>query len=101
MVIERTEIIEGGMTLVKQGAAILCLTFLGCAGSGFPDVIDPAHVGSSFGGPSIDRVRDVGAPRLPIAGPWRGESDGVACPGELLLIEGSGFGRQPTVSIGG
>ena len=51
--------------------------------------------------PSISRIRDVGAVRLPQTGAWKGEPDGVAGPGELLLIEGDNFGRLPTVSIGG
>jgi hypothetical protein len=73
----------------------------GCASAGFPDVIDPQEIGSSLGGPSIDRVRDAGNVRIPIGGPWRGESDGAAVPGELIVIEGDNFGRLPTVSIGG
>jgi hypothetical protein len=101
MVTDRGEIIEGGMMLLKRGLVVLSLTFAGCAGSGFPDVIDPAQLMSPFGGPRIDRVRDAGTPRLPVVGAWKGESDGVAAPGELVLIEGAGFGRQPTVSIGG
>src|SRR5205814_7153129 len=31
----------------------------------------------------------------------QGESDGVASPGEYLLIEGWGFGKSPAVSIDG
>ncbi|HZS38647.1 MAG TPA: hypothetical protein VFF06_17570 [Polyangia bacterium] len=77
------------------------MTFSACAGSGFPDVIDATHIATSFGAPEIERIRDAGSTRLPMQGPWRGESDGVAAPGELLLIEGGGFGRQPTISIGG
>jgi hypothetical protein len=73
----------------------------GCAGAGFPDVIDPNEVSSSLGAPSIDRVRDAGNVHLPGVGAWKGESDGVAGPGELVVIEGDNFGRLPTVSIGG
>jgi hypothetical protein len=73
----------------------------GCAGSGFPDIVEPSEMYSSMGAPSIDRVRDAGNVRLPIAGAWNGASDGVATPGELVLIEGDNFGRLPTVSIGG
>ena len=81
---------------------LLFLTLaIGCAGAGFPEVIDANEVGSSLGGPSIDRVRDAGNVRVPGIGAWKGESDGVACPGELVVIEGGNFGRLPTVSIGG
>jgi hypothetical protein len=73
----------------------------GCAGSGFPDIVEPNEMYSSLGAPSIDRVRDAGNVRLPVVGSWAGASDGVAVPGELVLIEGDNFGRLPTVSIGG
>jgi hypothetical protein len=73
----------------------------GCAGAGFPDVVEPREVDSALGAPRITRVRDAGGPRLPQTGAWQGEPDGVAVPGELLVIEGDNFGRLPTVSIGG
>ena len=73
----------------------------GCATSGFPDVVDVRDISTTFGPPSVSRIRDAGAVRLPNAGAWKGESDGVAGPGELLVIEGDNFGRLPTVSIGG
>jgi hypothetical protein len=82
-------------------AATFALLLGGCAGAGFPDVVEGRDLSTSFGAPSIHRIRDAGAVRLPQAGPWKGESDGVAVPGELLVIEGDNFGRLPTVSIGG
>jgi hypothetical protein len=85
-----------GLTLVSVASG-LC----GCAGAGFPDVIDPNEVSSSLGAPSIDRVRDAGNVNVPGVGAWKGETDGVAGPGELVLIEGDNLGRLPTVSIGG
>src|SRR5438270_6364530 len=80
---------------------VAALGLCGCAGAGFPDVIEAREVPSSLGAPSIDHVRDAGSARVPIAGPWKGEPDGVAVPGELVLIEGSNFGKQPTVQIRG
>jgi hypothetical protein len=80
---------------------LFCAAFWGCAGPGLPDVVDPNEIGSSFGAPSIDRVRDAGNVRVPVTGNWKGESDGVACPGEVIVIEGDNFGRLPTVSVGG
>jgi hypothetical protein len=83
---------------------LLTLGVLGasCAGTGWPDVIDVREMGLSVGGPEIARVRDMGNPDLPTSGAIVGAApDGVATPGELLLIEGSGFGKQPTVQVGG
>ena len=81
--------------------AIGMLLFAGCATGGFPDVVDVRDVSTTFGAPTISRIRDAGAVRLPQAGAWKGEPDGVAGPGELVVIEGDNFGRLPTVSIGG
>jgi len=81
--------------------AIGMLLFAGCATGGFPDVVDARDVSTTFGPPTVSRIRDAGAVRLPQAGAWKGESDGIAGPGELLVIEGDNFGRLPTVSIGG
>ncbi|HWE30878.1 MAG TPA: hypothetical protein VHB97_22880, partial [Polyangia bacterium] len=81
---------------------LLALSSLsGCAGAGFPEIIDVRYVTSSFGAPRISRIRDAGGPAVPESGAWQGEPDGVAVPGELLVIEGDNFGRLPTVSIGG
>jgi hypothetical protein len=78
-----------------------CLLSIGCAQAGFPDVMDARELPAPLGAPRITRIRDAGLARLPESGPWQGASDGVASPGELLLIEGDNFGRLPTVSIGG
>ncbi len=80
---------------------MMLLFFAGCATGGFPNVVEVREVSTTFGPPAISRIRDVGGVRLPQAGAWKGEPDGVAGPGELLLIEGDNFGRLPTVSIGG
>jgi len=81
--------------------AFMMLLAAGCATAGYPDVVDVRDVSTTFGPPSLSRIRDAGAVRLPQAGGWKGEPDGVAGPGELLVIEGDNFGRLPTVSIGG
>jgi hypothetical protein len=73
----------------------------GCASSGFPEIVDAKFVPATWGAPHISRIRDLGSARLPETGAWKGEPDGVASPGELLLIEGESFGHLPTVSIGG
>lgn len=64
--------------------------------------MDPADIaGLGEGTPHIRRVRDLGSVHIGQAGPLLAESDGVITMGELLLIEGSGFGKQPTVGIAG
>lgn len=83
---------------------LLAATFLGLLGCAplFPDVLPPADiVDLRDGTPSIRRVRDLGAVHIGKPGPLAGESDGVTHIGELVLIEGSGFGKQPTVGIAG
>ena len=78
------------------------LALAGCGGAGFPDVEEPRWIGISVGAPRVKRVRDIGT-RVPgkPGTPLVGESDGVASPGEQLVIEGSAFGKSPTVTIGG
>src|SRR5947207_1593806 len=87
---------------MPRALAPLALALLagGCAGSGFPDVDDARWLGSG-GSPSVKRVRDLGTRKPPESGRLPGESDGVASPGEYLLVEGWGFGKQPTVTVGG
>jgi hypothetical protein len=80
--------------------SIWLLLLSGCAGE-LPAVIEDREVPSAVVGPSISVVKDVGSPSLPDVGVWHGQSDGVAVPGELLLIDGSSFGRLPTVTVGG
>ncbi len=84
------------VTFLVAGAGLAA-----CKSGGFPDVVEVREVSTTFGPPSVSRIRDAGAARLPQTGAWRGEPDGVAGPGELLVIEGDNFGRLPTVSIGG
>ncbi len=62
----------------------------------------PGDVPSAGGTPHIARVVDLGAIRLPDVGPLpKPDSDGVFSIGELVLVEGSGFGRQPSLRIAG
>jgi hypothetical protein len=79
----------------------LVLAAAGCKTTGFPDVVDATQLPTSFGPPTITRIRDAGSATIPESGRWSGESDGIAVPGELIIIEGENFGRLPTVSIGG
>ncbi|MFO0579381.1 MAG: hypothetical protein U1A78_35725 [Polyangia bacterium] len=73
----------------------------GC-GAGWPAVMDPTDIpGIREGSPRISRVRDLGSVHIGKAGPLNAESDGMITVGELVLIEGSGFGKQPAVQIAG
>ena len=53
--------------------------------------------------PKIVKVTDLGdLPALPAHGELSvGDSDGKFAIGELVLIEGSGFGKLPAVKVGG
>ena len=73
----------------------------GCATVGFPALIDSREVPGAYSAPRITRVRDAGQVKLPEPRAWQGASDGVAVPGELVLVEGDDFGWLPTVTIGG
>src|SRR5213083_187966 len=75
--------------MIRVRAALLAgaLFIVGCAGAGFPDVNDGHDLSTAFGPPSISRIRDAGSVRLPQTGHWKGDPDGVAVPGELLVIE--------------
>jgi len=80
--------------------ALACAWACGCGGA-WPEVDNPRWV-NSIGAPRIHRVRDLGTRVPPQAGvALSGESDGVASPGEYLLIEGSGFGKSPAVTVDG
>lgn len=83
--------------MLVTGAASLCG---GGCGGGFPAVIDPSDIpGIREGSPHISRVRDLGSVHIGKAGPLNAETDGVFTVGELLLIEGGGFGKQPAVRV--
>jgi hypothetical protein len=77
------------------------LLWAACAGSGLPSIIDARDVRPASGAPTITRVRDAGTAMVPRSGALEAITDGIASPGELLVVEGGGFGRQPTVTVGG
>lgn len=85
------------------GAGLVVIPWIaGCRG-GLPEVVDVRDVGGGRG-PRIDRVVDLGNPTIPRPGIALTASqppDGSAAIGELVLVQGSGFGKQPTVAIGG
>ncbi len=83
---------------------LACLGSYGCGGAGAMTLVEPRNVPGSDGGPSVSKVTDMGdLGSLPALGSSLPplDSDGTFSVGELVLIEGSDFGRQPTINIGG
>jgi len=90
--------------MTRTSLLLPLLALVGCpnAGSRTPEVIDVRHVSSAGGSPSVDRVVDMGSGKVPRQGRLDlSASDGHAVIGELLLLWGSSFGKQPSVTIGG
>jgi hypothetical protein len=83
--------------------AVMCLA--GCGGPGPYEVVLPRKVKASSGSPSVNKVTDLGdygsVPGVGGKVTVGKQGDGVFTIGELILIEGSSFGKQPTVNIGG
>jgi len=76
------------------------LVALGCGGSA-TQIVPTSQIGEAAGKPVIKRIVDLGDISVPDKGALpTGDSDGVYVVGELLLIQGSMFGRQPTIMIG-
>lgn len=75
-----------------------------CGGAGARTVVEPRQLDGASGAPSVSRVSDLGEMGLiPAQGNAlpAADSDGEFAIGELVLIEGSDFGKLPTVNIGG
>jgi hypothetical protein len=91
--------------VTDRRAALLALAALagwGCAGPLNEIVEDSFEIAEASGTPEITDVTDVGGGDVPLKGTLPMEaSDGVAIIGETLWIRGRGFGRQPTVLVGG
>jgi hypothetical protein len=73
----------------------------GCA-SNREIVEDSFFIPEASAAPLVTAVADVGGGDVPLSGEVPMEaSDGIAVIGETLWIHGRGFGRQPTVLVGG
>lgn len=83
-------------------AIFACAVALGC-GRDWPSVVSPRDVPVAGGPPQIARVVDLGdLGEIPASGPLpAADSDGIFVVGERILVEGSDFGRLPTVLVGG
>lgn len=94
------------VTLRRRAACaaitLLCSFAPGCGAGVIRIVAEPREVPSSSVAPRILAIRDLGAPRLrPGEALALDGGDELAVIGELVLIEGEGFGRQPRVTVGG
>jgi hypothetical protein len=82
---------------------VVVACFAGCAStrSNTPTIADLRDVARARGIPKIIQVVDLGVMRLPKKGGFAVPTgDGTATIGELLLIWGKDFGKQPAVTIG-
>lgn len=88
---------------VRVWLSSLLVAAAGCpGGGGLPEVVDARSISATTSEPRIEQVVDLGTGAVPREGPLgKVRGDGTAVIGELLLIEGASFGRQPTVTIGG
>ncbi len=84
--------------------AALLVVAIGCGGAGPRQVVRPREVAAASGAPHVSKVIDCGdLGAIPAAGQSLPalDSDGVFTVGEVILVEGGDFGKQPAVNIGG
>ena len=77
------------------------LMVMGCKSGGALETIDVRHVPAASGEPSIARVVDIGSGSVPQGPLDRAGSEGHAVIGEMVVIRGRGFGKQPRITIAG
>jgi hypothetical protein len=91
--------------MVNRSALLLtaAMTAFACGGPGPRDIVALEDVPGGNDAPKIARVTDLGdLAALPATGALPApDSDNRFVIGELVLIEGSGFGKLPTVKVGG
>jgi len=65
--------------------------------------MDVRDISRAGGAPAIESITDLGNVVVPDSGPMAlvGPAQGSAVIGELLLVRGSNFGKQPRLTIGG
>jgi hypothetical protein len=81
----------------------LAISLLGACGGPREQIVeDRRDLAESGRTPSVSQIDDLGGGDVPLQGRLALEaSDGVAVIGETLWIHGTGFGRQPAVTVGG
>src|SRR6267142_33180 len=86
-----------------RAGAVLAASLLGaCAGPREQIVEDRFDIAESSRTPTVTDIDDLGGGDVPLQGRLALEaSDGIAVIGETLWIHGTGFGRQPSVAVGG
>jgi hypothetical protein len=82
---------------------VLAASLLGaCAGPREQIVEDRYDIAESARTPNVSEIEDLDGGDVPLQGRLSlVASDGVAVIGETLWIHGTGFGRQPSVAVGG
>ena len=75
----------------------------GCSSGKIPHIMDVRDISRAGGTPVIESIADLGNIVIPDRGPitLAGPGQGSAVIGELLLVRGSNFGKQPRLTIGG
>jgi hypothetical protein len=93
------------MTRHLSHLALLLPLLAACPGGssgGLPEIIDVRKVSSAGGAPEVTKISDLGTGQVPRRGVLKAShSDGVGVIGELLYIQGSDFGKQPRITLGG
>ena len=88
----------------KRSALLVAVAMASaCGGPGAREIVGMEDVPGGSDAPKIAKVTDLGdVPALLASGqlPVK-DSDGKFAIGELVLIEGSGFGKLPAVKVGG
>lgn len=91
------------MASLPSAALVLAVAAAACGGPAAHDIVGASDLAGHAGSLKIRRVTDLGDIAVP-----RGHgalpapaSDGVFAVGELVLVDGTGFGALPAVRIGG
>ena len=76
---------------------------VGCGGAGPNEIVSSRKLSGASGAPKISGVADMGDfGAIPRQGSLpKADSDGAYVVGEIIVIRGSNFGKQPTNNIGG
>ncbi|HEY2902429.1 MAG TPA: hypothetical protein VGL59_17735 [Polyangia bacterium] len=83
-------------------AVLAAVLLTSCGGPLHQMVEDPRDLSQASGTPTITEVTDLGGSDVPLRGQLKlDSSDGIITVGETIWVRGKGFGRQPTVRVGG
>ena len=90
-----------GLSALSALLAVVAFWGPGCKKPNPWKLSSPRDLAAPDGKPSISKVEDIGAVSILKGRPLKsGGSDGVAVPGELLVIRGENLGRLPGVAFG-